>query len=235
MLRAMPRYSESQLNFFKLSLIVLDEFPKALRHVFKMMWDNKFPDQPWDDSNAVRQKLKEQEGPKNKIPTTKSYHEWDFVELVEATILAKTFEDAEGRTLCKKYLKDSKPRPPTMTTFTKIEGKAKSKDKMFALAINELQNLRRTLFHSADGLINTEVFNEYISCVKEAFTALYYDPTNIDLTIEKLNFERKSSFGILRFWNFALLLLVLFLALYSGLFTSPTMKLTTKHGTGKTL
>ena len=37
----MTSFTPEQLNFFKFSSVVLDEFPVALRQVFVYMWDNQ--------------------------------------------------------------------------------------------------------------------------------------------------------------------------------------------------
>ena len=46
--------SKERLNYLKFSIIVFDEFPKALRQTFKVIWDKKFRRNQWDDSDAVR-------------------------------------------------------------------------------------------------------------------------------------------------------------------------------------
>ena len=102
-------YSPSQFNFFKFTSIVLDEFPKALRHVFKTMWDKKSL-VAWNDSVPMRDQFSRQERHTPRIPTGKSYEEWDCSALFQATIHAKTFEDPVTRqTLNNKYLKSSIP------------------------------------------------------------------------------------------------------------------------------
>ena len=35
-------YQVEDLNYFKFSSLVLNEFPKALRQTLKMMWDNTY-------------------------------------------------------------------------------------------------------------------------------------------------------------------------------------------------
>ena len=54
----MTTFSSEQLNFFKFSTIVIDEFPVALRRVFVHMWDNQVAPIPGfqkrDDSLLVR-------------------------------------------------------------------------------------------------------------------------------------------------------------------------------------
>ena len=59
-------FSAEQLNFFKFSTVVLDDFPVALRQVFVFMWNNLVATSPgipkWDDSVAVRNLLLLKEG-----------------------------------------------------------------------------------------------------------------------------------------------------------------------------
>ena len=53
-----PLYQDEDLNYFKFSSLVLNEFPKALRQTFKTMWDNTYKHRhdfkAWIDSTAVR-------------------------------------------------------------------------------------------------------------------------------------------------------------------------------------
>ena len=69
-------FTDEQLNFFKFSTLVVDEFPKALRQTFKYMWENVGPGSNWDDSEVVRDSFLTKEGGKTKVPTDKSYEEW---------------------------------------------------------------------------------------------------------------------------------------------------------------
>ena len=70
---ALQTYRDEELNHFKFSSIVLNEFPKALRQAFKTMWDNNIGHrpgfQPWDDSPAVRNMFASTEGGRTKVPT----------------------------------------------------------------------------------------------------------------------------------------------------------------------
>ena len=63
-------FSPEQLNFFKFSTVVLDEFPIALRQVFVFMWDNLVATTPgvpkWDDSMTVRNMFLAKEGGKTR-------------------------------------------------------------------------------------------------------------------------------------------------------------------------
>lgn len=176
----MVRYSPTQLNYFKFISIVVDEFPKALRHVFKTMWDNKYPAQPWDDSVTVHNKLRSVEVHSPMIPIGTTYEQWDCTALFQATIYAKTFEDPVTRqTLNNKYLKSSIPPEgsfrPTVTSSTGDQ------DERFALAIDQLRLLRNEIVHSpSTEILEKAKFQEYIAYTMAAFTALGYDTSNID-------------------------------------------------------
>jgi hypothetical protein len=176
-----PEYSNSQLNFFKFASIVLDEFPEALRQVFKTMWDKKHPAQPWDDSVTVRNQLSTREKPSTKIPTGKSYEEWDCTALFKATIYAETFKDsATGQTLNNKYVRSS--IPPKGSFRPTVIGSSGDEEETFALAIDQLRLLRNTVFahpSSTNGIDKT-TFHYYIWNAKMAFTALHYDTRYID-------------------------------------------------------
>ena len=79
----MATFSLEQLNFFKFSSLVFDEFPITLRDVFVHMWDNQVAPTPgfqtWDDSLVVRNMFLSKEGGKTKyVQTSKSYEEWDL-------------------------------------------------------------------------------------------------------------------------------------------------------------
>ena len=86
------RNRNDQSNFLKFTAIVADEFPKALRQTFRLMWDRRFgPVQLWDDSEAVRKSFWLKEGRTTKVPTHQSYEEWDCTALFQATIFAQSF------------------------------------------------------------------------------------------------------------------------------------------------
>lgn len=173
-------FSPSQLNFFKFASIVFDEFPKALRHVFKTMWDTKYEHQPWDDSITVRKQLRASEGDTTDIPTEKSYNEWDCTALFQATIHASTFKDAvSSQTLFQKYLKCSMPPPGTFRhTVTSKKG---VQEQTFALAIDQIRLLRNEVAHSFDThCMDITTFHFYLQHAKMAFKALGYSTVAID-------------------------------------------------------
>ena len=143
-------YTDEQLNFFKLSKLAVDEFSKALRQTFKHMWDLKFgPGAIWDDSIHVRKSFLIKEGGKTKVPTDKSYEDWDCTALFQATIYAKTFAlpDTKGnlKTLGELYLKPRgfKAIGSFHPSVLSLRG---NQAETFALAIDQLRLLRNWLF-----------------------------------------------------------------------------------------
>ena len=192
----MSTFALEQLNFFKFSSVVLDEFPLVLRHVFVHMWDNQVAPTPgfqkWDDSPLVRNMFLSKEGGKTKyVPTSKSYHEWDCTALFEATLYAQSFamRDASGRfaTLDKVYVKPR--RLPSGTFHPVISSPCGNQAETFALSLNQLRLLRNTLFHqTSTQKIDKTTFDHYIQLAKDAFAALGQDTTRID-EIGKLDEE----------------------------------------------
>ena len=181
-------FSQEQLNFFKFSSVVIDEFPIALRHAFVHMWDNQVAPTPgfqkWDDSPLVRNMFLSKEGGKTKyVPTDKSYHEWDCTALFEATLYAQSFAmpDGSGRyaTLDKLYVKPR--RLPIGIFHPVISSPSGNQAETFALALDQLRLLRNTLCHqTSTQKIDRTTFDHYIQLGKDAFAALGQDTTRID-------------------------------------------------------
>ena len=181
-------FSQEQLNFFKFSSVVIDEFPIALRHAFVHMWDNQVAPTPgfykWDDSPLVRNMFLSKEGGKTKyIPTSKSYHEWDCTALFEATLYAQSFAVPDGSgwfsTLDKVYVKPR--RLPSGTFHPVISSPCGNQAETFALALDQLRLLRNTLCHqTSTQKIDRTTFDHYIQLGKDAFAALGQDTTRID-------------------------------------------------------
>ena len=183
----MATFSLEQLNFFKFSSVVLDEFPIALRQVFVHMWDNQVAPTPgfqkWDDSPLVRNMFLSKEGGKTKyVPTSKSYHEWDCTALFEATLYAQSFAipDRSGglSTLNKLYVK---PRHLLSGTFHPVLLIPGNEAETFALALDQLRLLRNALCHqTSTQKIDKTTFDYYIKLAREALAALKQDTTRID-------------------------------------------------------
>ena len=184
----MSAFSSEQLNFFKFSCIVLDEFPVALRQVFVHMWDNQIALKTgipkWDDSPAVRNLFLHKEGGKTKyVPTSKSYHEWDCTALFEATLYAQSFAMPDGSggfaNLDKLYVK---PRClPRESFHPSISSPLGNQAETFALALDQLRLLRNTLCHQiSTQKIDKTTFDHYILLAKDAFVALGQDTTKIE-------------------------------------------------------
>ena len=181
-------FSQEQLNFFKFSSVVIDEFPIALRHAFVHMWDNQVAPTPgfqkWDDSPLVRNMFLSKEGGKTKyVPTDKSYHEWDCTALFEATLYAQSFAVPDGSgwfsTLDKVYVKPR--RLPSGTFHPVISSPCGNQAETFALALDQLRLLRNTLCHqTSTQKIDRTTFDHYIQLGKDAFAALGQDTTRID-------------------------------------------------------
>jgi hypothetical protein len=181
---AVKPFSKEQLNFFKFSTLVLDEFPKVLRQIFITMWDSKVAVRPgfipWDDSTTVRNMLLKSEGGKTDIPTTKSIEEWDCTALFKATIYTKTFGVAgrKGSTLNDLYLK--KVKPPPGTFHPSVQSSTANQDETYALAIDQLRLLRNTLCHSPKPEIVKTDFDNYVQLVANALTAVNVDTAFVD-------------------------------------------------------
>ena len=184
----MATFSLEQLNFFKFSFVVLNEFPLVLRHVFVHMWDNQVAPTPgfqnWDDSLLVRNMFLSKEGGKTKyVPTSKSYHEWDCTALFEATLYAQSFAmpDGSGRsaTLDKLYVKPR--RLPIGIFHPVISSPSGNQAETFALSLDQLRLLRNTLCHqTSTQKIDKKTFAHYVQLARDAFAALGQDTTRID-------------------------------------------------------
>ena len=183
----MATFSLEQLNFFKFSSVVLDEFPIALRQVFVHMWDNQVAPTPgfqeWDDSPLVRNMFLSKEGGKTKyVPTSKSYKEWDCTALFEATLYAQSFAIPDGSgglsALNKLYVK---PRRLLSGTFHPVILIPGNEAETFALALDQLRLLRNALCHqTSTQKIDKTTFDYYIKLAREALAALKQDTTRID-------------------------------------------------------
>ena len=183
-------FSSEQLNFFKFSTVVFDEFPVALRQVFGSMWDNLVAGAPkWDDSDAVRNLFLTKEGGKTKIPTGKSIKEWDCTTLFGSTIFAKTFSKPDGTgklcTLKQLYAKSL----PSGTFHHTVMSCTGDQAETYTLALDQLRLLRNTLCHQISTReIDKVAFDNYVLLAKKAFDALGQNSTGID-EIGKLDEE----------------------------------------------
>jgi hypothetical protein len=176
-------FSDEELNFFKFSSIVLDEFPTKLRQIFVTMWDNKIATLPgyqvWDDSATVRNILLTKEGRKTGIPTNKSINEWDCTGLFKATIYSNTFAVTtckSKRTLSQQYLNGKKPTP----FHSSVISPSGNQDETLTLAIDQLRLLRNAICHIAKPSISKVDFNGYIQLAKDAFAAAGVSRVGID-------------------------------------------------------
>ena len=182
------QYREEKLNYFKFADIVVDEFPKALRQAFKLMWDDKFgPAHLWDDSPTLRNLFLTAEGGTTKVPTHLSYEEWDCTALFKATIYAKTFAvpvvTSTGHNTMVK-LSDRYVTPygvlPHGSFHKSVVSPRGNKDETFALAIDQLRLLRNSHFHSNNSAMDRATFDQRLQLSKDAFKALGVMTDQID-------------------------------------------------------
>ena len=179
-------FRDEQLNFFKFSSLVLNEFPKALRQTFKTMWDNAYGGssgfQLWDDSSAVRNLFAITEGGKTKVPIHQSFNEWDCTNLFQATIFARSFASPASTgsytTLSDLYVK---PRViPHGSFHACVLSPAGNIKETFALAIDQLRLLRNSLCHSTSSEMDKLTFDQRVNYAKDAFQALGVSTAPID-------------------------------------------------------
>ena len=186
---ALQPFSDEQLNFFKFSSLVLNEFPKALRQTFKTMWDNTYGHRPgfqlWDDSTAVRNMFDSEEaksGKKTKVPVLQSYNEWDCTNLFQATIFARSFAPPASTGSCT-TLSDLyvKPRAVPYGSFHAcVVSPSGNMAETFALAIDQLRLLRNSLCHSISSEMDKATFNQRVNYARDAFQALGVPTASID-------------------------------------------------------
>ena len=181
-------FSAEQLNFFKFSSVVLDDFPAALRQVFVSMWDNQVATSPgvpkWDDSVVVRNLLLLKEGGATRVPTlNKCFREWDCTALFKATLFAKTFAVPDGTgsvsTLHSRYV--GRRGIPAGTFHHSVVSPTGDQAETYALALDQLRLLRNTLCHQiSTQKIDKATFDNYIQLAKDAFIALGQNTTKIE-------------------------------------------------------
>ena len=179
-------FRDEQLNFFKFSSLVLNEFPKALRQTFKTMWDNNYGGRPgfqlWDDSTAVRNLFSTTEGGRTKVPIHQSYNEWDCTNLFQATIFSRSFA-LSGSTRSYSTLSDLyvKPRAiPHGSFHACVLSPGGNMKETFALAIDQLRLLRNSLCHSTSSEMDKLTFDQRVNYAKDAFQALGISTAPID-------------------------------------------------------
>ena len=179
-------FRDEQLNFFKFSSLVLNEFPKALRQTFKTMWDNNYGGRPgfqlWDDSTAVRNLFSTTEGGRTRVPIHQSYNEWDCTNLFQATIFSSSFA-LSGSTRSYSTLSDLyvKPRAiPHGSFHACVLSPGGNMKETFALAIDQLRLLRNSLCHSTSSEMDKLTFDQRVNYAKDAFQALGVSTAPID-------------------------------------------------------
>ena len=178
---ALQPYQDEDLNYFKFSSLVLNEFPKALRQTLKTMWDNTYGHCPgfqlWDDSSTVRNLFSTTEGGRTKVPVHQSYDEWDCTALFQATIYSRTFALHHG-TLNDVYVK---PRGLSHGHFhPSVVSTTGNNAETWALAIDQLRLLRNSVCHSTSSEMTKVTFDQYLKHAKDAFQALGVSTAPID-------------------------------------------------------
>ena len=179
-------FSDEQLNFFKFSSLVLNEFPKALRQTFKTMWDNTYGGRPgfqlWNDSLAVRNLFATVEGGRTKVPINQSYNNWDCTNLFQATIFARSFASpastGSSTTLSDLYVK--RRAIPHGSFHAYVLSPGGNMKETFALAIDQLRLLRNSLCHSTSSEMDKLTFDQRVNYAKDAFQALGVSTAPID-------------------------------------------------------
>ena len=182
---ALQPFRDEQLNFFKFSSLVLNEFPKALRQTFKTMWDNTYGGRPgfqlWDDSTAARNLFASTEGGGTKVPIHQSYKDWDCTNLFQATIFARSFAlpaSTGSSTLSDLYLK---PRAlPHGSFHACVLSPGGNNAETFTLVIDQLRRLRNSLCHSTSSEMHKLTFDQRVNLARDAFQALGVSTAPID-------------------------------------------------------
>ena len=179
-------FSYEQLNFFKFSSLVLNEFPKVLQKTFKAMWNNIYGSRPgfqlWDDSAAVRNLFATAEGGKTKVPIHQSYNDWDCTSLFQATIFARSFASSASAgsitTLSDLYVK---PRAiPHGSFHASVLSPGGNNEETFALAVDQLRLLWNSLCYSTISEMDKATFDQRVNYAKDAFKALGVSTVTID-------------------------------------------------------
>ena len=184
------RNQDDQLNHLKFTKIVADEFPKALRQTFRLMWDRKFGPVLWDDSEVVRNLFRAKEGPTTKVPTHQSYEEWDCTALFQATIFAQSFALPDS-TRHYQTLSDLYVKPVGLASgdfHASVVSSGGDYYQTVALAIDQLRLLRNWFYHLPKGEISKRTFNQNFQRVKDTFKALGLKTDKIDAISRKVGF-----------------------------------------------
>ena len=205
--------TNGQLNSVKFKLLADGELANALRTIFKTMWDKKFgPSEIWDDSELVRKSFlaKELRDFSKKVPTHKSYEEWDCTALSYAINSAQSFAipDSSGvpTTPYDLYLRHL--RLPQESFHSSVESPNGIPDETRALAVDQLRRLRNWQAHKGRNHIDKVTFDQNIQRTKEAFQALGISTKTIEelgnlpeselptSQNTKLRWQRDMAFGV---------------------------------------
>ena len=132
----------------------------------------------------MRDSFLTEEGGKTKVPTDKSYEEWDCTALFQATIYAQTFALPDGKgnlkTLGELYVKPL-GFMPNGSFHASVLSPSGNQAETFALAIDQLRLLRNSLSHlTSSKKISKPTFDQYTELAKNAFKALGVATDSID-------------------------------------------------------
>ena len=205
--------TNGQLNSVKFKLLADGELANALRKIFKTMWDKKFgPNEIWDDSELVRKSFLAKEGRDfaKRVPTHKSYEEWDCSALSYAITSAKSFAIPDSTGILKTPY-DLYLRPlclPPESFHSSVESPHGNPEETRALAVDQLRRLRNWQAHKGRNHIDKVTFDRNIQRTKEAFEALGISAKEIEelgnlpeselptSQNTKLRWQRDMAFGV---------------------------------------
>lgn len=170
-------FTEEQLNYFKFTTVVLDEFPRALRNTFVALWDKKHGSvQKWDDSPIAIKMLQSLEKPtKTPIPSY-PIKEWDSTALIQVTLYSRHLTDPHGNRLCNLV-----PKLPIASGNFHLSLIGCSQSETLALALDQLRRLRNTLCHQSSTTgIDQKSLQKYLQLAKDVFSTLGESTAVID-------------------------------------------------------
>ncbi|XP_078374953.1 mitogen-activated protein kinase kinase kinase 3-like isoform X2 [Oculina patagonica] len=188
----MSKLTENQMHYFHFTQIIKTEIPKALRQVFKTMWDTNFEHKYglWDDSPAVRSQFLALEGRRSIVPTSLSYEEWDATILVAATIFARVFSvpDHTGRNVTLYNMYARPKNLPAGSFYSCVLSPTGDRLETITLAIDQLRLLRNTYAHWDSVVLDKPTFDRHLQYVKDAFQALGISTHALDFLGNSLEF-----------------------------------------------
>ncbi|XP_028518122.1 uncharacterized protein LOC110249531, partial [Exaiptasia diaphana] len=151
-------YTSDQLNFFRLSYIVFDIVPEALREIFKQEWDALYKGTPgqWDDTPTSYTAFYNMESAKNQtrnkrllgLMSSGDRNNWDCTCLFYAILYSDSVR-------------------PTLTPVV-------------SNSVDEIREIRNEMAHNKTGKMSKAEFQKSIQKIKIAFSSLKIDITRIE-------------------------------------------------------